>query len=432
MRKFGMVELFSGIGAQAKAFSRVAKRRNVEFSTLKTCEWDIHAIIAYFLIHAKKIDIYDWSREKCCSFLTKYKLSNDGKKLANFKTIQSLNLNVLQLLCTAIDKTHDLVDVTTVKGEDIPNKLDVMTYSFPCQDLSNVGNFHHKNKGIDRDAHSRSGLLWEVERILKERKSLNLDMPKFLILENVTALEAKRHLHNFEDWQNQLVSLGYKNEIFKLDALNLGIPQHRKRLIMLSVFVGNDKTKAEIVDNYFKVADLENLKLKMKPLEDMLRINYNKKDIFEEAKLSQPKGTPSRLKIWNNNLKIFDENGNLANNSATITTKQDRHPNSGNLYFDYKNNKRAHFRFLTPRECFLLMGFDEYDYEKVAKRTELSKKKSLFFARDKMYKLAGNSIVVNVLEQIFNSIVDLDNLFSKKSKTKSTLNDITKRKYQRK
>lgn len=356
MIKFTMVELFSGIGAQAKAFSRVCQSKGTSFETVKTCEWDIHAIIAYYLVHRKDNEIYNWSKEQCCSYLKKFKLSNDGKKLANFSTIQSLKLNILQLLCTAIDKTHNMVDVTTVKGEDIPNNLDVLTYSFPCQDLSNVGNFHHANVGIDRDAHSRSGLLWEVERILKERKKMGLDMPKYLILENVTALEAQRHLHNFEDWQNQLVFLGYKNKVFKLDAMNLGIPQHRQRLIMLSIFVGKDSNKLKIVDDYFESHNLEDLRLEMIPLKRMLRTDYSNIQLYQEAKLSQPNDTPSRTKIWDSNIKIIDEHGIMAHNSATITTKQDRHPNSGNLYFSYQNNRKAHYRFLTPRECFLLMG----------------------------------------------------------------------------
>lgn len=105
------------------------------------------------------------------------------------------------------------------------------------------------------------------------------------------------------------------------------------------------------------------------------------------------------------------DNGNMTDHSATITTKQDRHPNSGNLYFDYPKNKLSKYRFLTPRECFLLMGFDENDYEKIIKNNLASRKGSLFFSRDKMYKLAGNSIVVNVLEQIFDTIVSLDELF---------------------
>lgn len=57
------------------------------------------------------------------------------------------------------------------------------------------------------------------------------------------------------------------------------------------------------------------------------------------------------------------------------------------------------------------MGFDENDYEKIIKNNLASRKESLFFLRDKMYKLAGNSIVVNVLEQIFDTIVSLDELF---------------------
>lgn len=73
--------------------------------------------------------------------------------------------------------------------------------------------------------------------------------------------------------------------------------------------------------------------------------------------------------------------------------------------------KLSKYRFLTPRECFLLMGFDENDYEKIIKNNLASRKGSLFFSRDKMYKLAGNSIVVNVLEQIFDTIVSLDELF---------------------
>lgn len=142
-----------------------------------------------------------------------------------------------------------------------------------------------------------------------------------------------------------------------------------------------------------------------------LKLDYSNSKYFNEAKLSQPNPTPSRNTIWNNNLKIIDENGNMTDHSATITTKQDRHPNSGNLYFDYPKNKLSKYRFLTPRECFLLMGFDENDYEKIIKNNLASRKGSLFFSRDKMYKLAGNSIVVNVLEQIFDTIVSLDELF---------------------
>lgn len=185
----------------------------------------------------------------------------------------------------------------------------------------------------------------------------------------------------------------------------------KKRLLMLSIFTNNNSELENKIEDYLNKNDLEQVRIKMTPLSSILKLDYSNSKYFNEAKLSQPNPTPSRNTIWDNNLKIIDENGNIADHSATITTKQDRHPNSGNLYFDYPKNKLSKYRFLTPRECFLLMGFDENDYEKIIKNNLASRKGSLFFSRDKMYKLAGNSIVVNVLEQIFDTIVSLDELF---------------------
>lgn len=74
-------------------------------------------------------------------------------------------------------------------------------------------------------------------------------------------------------------------------------------------------------------------------------------------------------------------------------------PNSANIYYN-PNNNGSRFRFLTPRECFTLIGFDEKDYISLKKNDFDSRKNALFFSRDKMYKFAGNSIVVNMLEAI--------------------------------
>ena len=414
-----IVELFSGIGSQAKAFERLSKKKNIEIKVLKTCEWDVHAIVAYDYIHNgptldKKTS--KLTKDELLNALKKYSLSNDGKVPIKEKTLENYSVDVLRRIYSSILKTNNLVSVKDVKGEQIPDDVTVMTYSFPCQDLSNVGALHGYNKGIDRDAHTRSGLLWEVERILLERQKQNLSMPKFLLLENVTALEATRHKNNFEEWKNRLNSLGYINKINKLYAPDFGIPQNRKRLLMLSVYVGNDEKAKEIVNNYFAKHDLneakylKTLKINSKPLSDFLKINYENETYYTEALLSQPNDTQSRRNIWENNSKILLENGTLKDMVQTITTKQDRHPNSGNLYFNYENNKKSKYRFLTPRECFLLMGFDEEDYDKLAKNNFNSRKKSLFFSRDKMYKLAGNSIVVNMLEAIFEQALELNDL----------------------
>lgn len=411
-----VVELFSGIGSQAKAFKRVSIRRKEKFKILKTCEWDVHAIVAYdYIRNGCIIDdrAKNLTHNELLNILKNLPLSNDGKVPINIKTLQTYSDNVLRRIYSSILRTDNLISVEKVKGTQIPSNVTVMTYSFPCQDLSKVGALHGYTKGIDRNAKTRSGLLWEVERILNEREQENLDMPKFLLLENVTALEAKKHEKNFNEWKQRLEQLGYINKINKLYAPDFGIPQNRRRLLMLSVFIGNDDNKRHFVTNYLKKHDLENkeyiksLNIQKPSLEKYLRLNYDNKTLFDEALLSQPKNTKSRQTIWDKNSQILLKDGTLKPIVQTITTKQDRHPNSGNIYFAPKNN-RARYRFLTPRECFLLMGFDEQDYEVLKNNNFESKKNTLFFSRDKLYKLAGNSIVVNILEAIFNQVIDIN------------------------
>lgn len=410
-----IVELFSGIGSQAKAFERLSKKRNIKVEILNTCEWDVHAIVAYDYIHnGPKLDgrVLSLSRDELIEKLKKLSLSNDGKVPIKEKTLELYSTEVLRKIYSSILKTNNMISVKDVKGEDIPNDLTFMTYSFPCQDLSNVGALHGYKKGIDKGANTRSGLLWEVERILVERQNKKLDMPKFLLLENVTTLEAERHKKNFDQWKQKLESLGYINHVNRLYAPDFGIPQNRRRLLMLSVYVGNDKSKKEIVTNYFKEHDLNDTKylstlsIKKQKLEKILKLDYSNDMYFKEALLSQPNKTKSRDSMWENNSKILLENGNIKNIVSTITTKQDRHPNSGNLYFK-GNESKSNYRFLTPRECFLLMGFDEKDYESLSNNNFYSRKNALFFSRDKIYKLAGNSIVVNMLEAIFDQALDI-------------------------
>lgn len=419
--KFNIVELFSGIGSQAKAFERISTRKDVDFSILNTCEWDVHAIVAYDYIHngpgihknAAKL-----SRDQLLNKLSSLSLSNDGKVAMNPSTLRAYSTDVLRIIYSSILKTHNLISVEDVKGKDLPNDTTLLTYSFPCQDLSNVGALHGYNKGIDRDAHNRSGLLWEVERMLVERKEGNLKLPEFLLLENVTALEAKRHKSNFDEWKTRLEEMGYYNHINRLYAPDFGIPQNRKRLLMLSVYVGDDPYKKEVVENYFNSHDLNDedyvktLSIKKHKLSSILKIDYSNKQLFKEALESQPKATKSRKTIWDKNSQILLEDGTMKEIVQTITTKQDRHPNSGNLYFNPKNDG-SRYRFLTPRECFMLMGFDEKDYERLIDNNFESRKNALFFSRDRLYKLAGNSIVVNMLEAIFEQAFEIKTYLDK-------------------
>lgn len=415
-----IVELFSGIGSQAKALKNLGYKIN----TLGTCEWDLHAFIAYDAIHNSvevPEDIRKMSKEELLKVLADYSLSNNGKEKMEFKTLKTYRIETLQRVLTAIRRSNNFVDVNSLKGEELPGNIDILTYSFPCQDLSNVGAFHGYNKGIDKNSGSRSSLLWQVGRILKEMSDAHIDLPKYLLMENVPTLLAERHKSNFETWISDLEELGYVNHYYQLNASDFGLPQNRPRLLMISVFVGEneikkekiklflDKSAAKVVSEFVSSKYYQKIEVK-----DLLRIDYtDNPQLFAEAVECTPNDTVSRQEIWDENPQLVLI-GNIVNPKysiiRTITTKQDRNPNSGNIYFDSGIEGRSHFRYLTPRECFLFMGFTDEDYDNVIRENPEIHANSRLFPRDKLIRMAGNSIPVKLLEGIFYQIKQLDNL----------------------
>lgn len=417
-----IVELFSGIGSQAKAL----KNLGYEVNTLGTCEWDLHAFVAYDAIHESAElpnDIATMSKEDILEILSRYTLSNSGKEKMEFKTLRTYSVDALRRILAAIRRNKNFVDISSLQGVSMPNNIDILTYSFPCQDLSNVGAFHGYNKGIDKDSGSRSSLLWQVGRILKEMKSNKKKLPRFLLLENVPSLLSERHKANFETWIKDLDDLGYVSKYYPLNASSFGLPQNRPRLLMISVYVGkNNKSKNRVL-KYFDsktpndiVLDYKRSKYYNKILiSDLLRVNYEDEKLFSEAVECTPNDTVSRREIWEENPQIILPDGTQNPNIETIrtiTTKQDRNPNSGNLYFDSGIDGRSHFRYLTPRECFLFMGFTDEDYDNVIKNNPEVHKNSKLFPRDKLIRMAGNSIPVKLLEGIFLQITKIDKLLN--------------------
>lgn len=176
-----LIELFAGIGSQAKALERLG----ANFEHYKVVEFDKYAIKSYNAIHG-----------------------------TNFET-------------SDITKVHasDLEIVDTDKYEYI------MTYSFPCQDLSLAG----KQRGMEKGSGTRSGLLWEVERILDECEEL----PQVLLMENVPQVVGTKNKEHFDKWVSKLEELGYSNYWEILNAKDYGIPQNRKRCFMVSI-LGNE------------------------------------------------------------------------------------------------------------------------------------------------------------------------------------------------
>lgn len=400
-----VVETFSGIGSQAKALQNIG----ADYKIVATVEWDLNAIYAYDIIHNGPQDTEKYSlytKDELIDRLMQHTVSNDGKKPLEKSTLRLMSIEALRRFMRAIDRTHNLISITDVHARDLPTKIDLLTYSFPCQDLSICGSWHGNMSGIDRDAHNRSGMLWEIERILKECVSIGRRLPKFLLMENVSNILSETHRHNFDEWKNYLMSIGYQNKVYTLNAVNFGVPQNRIRTYMLSVLVGKDKAKQRRIESYWEKYDLEKrLPVPLIPLSNYLCTDYSNLQYQKEADNSNPNFTPSRERIYNENDIIFDGRHTMRVSVKTITTKQDRNPNSGLLNYKSTDIQKAPYRNLTPRECFLLMGFDEKDFQALLDNDFEIKKGHLFFTREKLIKMAGNSIVVDVLEAIFKQVV---------------------------
>jgi len=250
-------------------------------------------------------------------------------------------------------------------------------------------------------------------RLLEKR------LPRFLVMENVPALLSKRHRSNFELWISDLEQLGYINHYYQLNASDFGLPQNRPRLLMISVNAYGDEALKEKIKSYFATKNESDViaDYKASPyynrfeVKDLLRIDYSVHRLFEEACECTPNDTVSRRRIWDENPQLVLR-GNIVNPAfeviRTITTKQDRNPNSGNIYFNSGIEGRSFFRYLTPRECFLFMGFTDRDYENVIKYNPEIHKGSSLFARDKLIRMAGNSIPVKLLEGIFLQVKHID------------------------
>lgn len=257
-----LIEFFSGYGSQALAL----KYLNKDFTHWKTCEWAIKSIQAYKDIHFTDDNIdysKDLTKQDLEVWLSFKGISSNYNEPMNIKQIERLSEEQLRTIYNNILTTHNLVNIQNVKGEDleITNTEDftyLLTYSFPCQDLSLAG----KGKGMS-DTSTRSGMLWEVERILKECKELG-SLPQILLMENVPQVHGADNVEDFNKWQLELEKLGYKNYFQDLIATDYGIPQTRNRCFMISILGDYSYTFPEPVP----------LKLKLK---DMLESNVNEK-----------------------------------------------------------------------------------------------------------------------------------------------------------
>ena len=268
--------------------------------------------------------------------------------------------------------TNNLGDISKIDPKDIPDH-DLFTYSFPCQDLSVVG----KQAGLGKG--TRSGLLYECEKVIEAKK------PKYLLLENVKNLVGKKFKSQFDKWLDYLESLGYTNYWKVLNAKDYGIPQNRERVFVVSILGGHkpyefpkaiplDKYIADILEN--EVDEKYYLSKEVGYIEIDLPCIAASRGRNPENPSDRTPGAPTEQRLE------FNTKGT----SNTITTVQKD---------NYVVETTYRIRKLTPRECFRLMGMRDDDIDKI---------QAAGISNTQQYKMAGNSIVVDVLEAIFKNL----------------------------
>ena len=175
-----VLSLFSGIGAFEKALDRL----NIDYELVAFSEIDKYATKSYCAIHG-------------------------------------------------VDESMNLGDITKVDENSLPKDIDLITYGFPCQDISLAG----KQKGLFHDdgSKTRSGLFFEALRIIEATK------PKIAIAENVKNLTGKKFKEQFELVLKSLEEVGYSNYWKVLNAKDYGIPQNRERVFIISIRKDIDK-----------------------------------------------------------------------------------------------------------------------------------------------------------------------------------------------
>ena len=333
--------------------------------------------------------------------------------------------------------TNNLGDICKIDPKDIPDH-DLFTYSFPCQDLSVAG----KQAGLGKG--TRSGLLYECEKVIEHCR------PKYLLLENVKNLVGKKFKPEFDKWLEYLESLGYTNYWKVLNAKDYGVPQNRERVFVVSI-LGNhepykfadkiplDKCIADILENevdekyYINKSfhpTLTTMQNKMKePKLDFVGGIGDKDWVGDNKKLSR--NYPQGNRVYSDKGIACSQTSNGGGlggatglylvNFPCIAASRGRNPENPSdrtpgapteqrLEFNTKGTSNTittvqkdnyvveptfRIRKLTPRECFRLMGMRDDDIDKI---------QAAGISNTQQYKMAGNSIVVDVLEAIFKNL----------------------------
>lgn len=277
--------------------------------------------------------------------------------------ISEINKNAINAYNSMHGETFNYGNIELL--DNIEKEYDLMTYSFPCTDLSTAGN----QEGLSG---KNSGLVNEVIRLLNNSNN----KPSILIMENVPTL-AKKYREGLEKIKSELESMGYKNYEFLIKGTDVGIPQKRERFFMVSSF--------------------ENLEIKEPKTYEDIKINLSEEEFYEEKKykgcnlsgIASGQYQPVRRDYNKLGLKREEwfemrEDG-LFNNILTGRKKN---------MIGYKNEGNCYVRLLNAYETGELMGLNKIEVDKMLS----------IASENQVIKMHGNSIIVDVFIELLRRI----------------------------
>lgn len=298
--------------------------------------------------------------------------------------------------------TKNYGDITKINWSEVPD-FDLLTGGSPCQDLSIAG----KRAGLEG---ARSGLFYEYMRAVKEKR------PKYFIWENVKGALSSNKGFDFATVINEMAEAGYSLWWQVLNAKDFGVPQNRERIFVVGFrdgsprevfFESNSNTETKIANG--KISNSSNREFGFKDISpSCLARDYKEPKI---VKLNNPTHSNNRLyseegispalntaqggnrqpKIMRQPLKFLDRNQKNIEGDYAFTVDS---MNTGGVKID------SRIRRLTPTECERLMGLPDGWTSK-----GIINDMGIEISDSQRYKLCGNGVVVNVVEEIIKELI---------------------------
>ena len=295
--KVTMIELFSGIGAQERAI----KQLNIPYEVLNTCDCDKDAVLSYAAMRndfEKEFAEFEFpSQDRMIEELQAKNIGFDFQKGKHTITSRT-SVSKLKQYYLADKLSHNLGDIGKV--DKLPY-ADIVTYSYPCTDLSVAGKGEGMVNKCDKCGHTwfidfekpevnnvcsncgnidikstRSGLLGQVQRLLTVSYKEGT-LPKYLLLENVKNLVGKKFKPQFDAWVNWLDLIGYNTYYKVLNAKHYGVPQNRERIFAVSI-------RKDVDDGTFKFPEQIPLTNRLK---DLLEKNVDEKYYLPDDRIEK-------------------------------------------------------------------------------------------------------------------------------------------------